>query len=96
LLEYTWANAVAAPGNTFPETVVLDPVDQAGAGAYAHQIAPFTEIDGTGMRLSSVLLCKLSRVGGATEDTFDDDAFGLSVDFHIQVAGHGSIEEYPS
>ena len=94
-LEYTWSNAVAAPGNTFPVTV-LDTVDQAGAGAYAHQIAQFAEIAGTGKRLSSVLVCRLARLGNDAADTFDAVAFGLSVDFHIQVGGHGSADEYPT
>lgn len=93
-LEWTWANAVAEPGNVFPETD-SDTVDQAAAGAYAHQIAQFAGISGTGKRLSSVLMCRLSRLGTATEDTFDAVAFGLSVDFHIQNVGHGSREEYP-
>jgi hypothetical protein len=43
-LEYTWANAVVAPGNVFPETTTLT-VTQAAAGvAYSHQIAQWTEI----------------------------------------------------
>jgi hypothetical protein len=94
-LEYTWANAVVAPGNTFPETTTLT-VTQAAAGvAYSHQIAQWTEIDGTGKRLSSVLMCRLFRVGGDAADTFTGDAFALSVDFHIQVQGNGSTDEYP-
>jgi len=48
------------------------------------------------MRVSSVLLCRLSRLGGATEDTFDADAYGLSVDFHIRTGVHGTTDEYPS
>ena len=95
-LEYTWANAVATPGNTFPATTTLT-ADQAAAGtAYSHQIAELGTIAGTGMRLSSVLLCKLARVGGATEDTFDASAFGVSVDFHIQGRIYGSDDEYPT
>ena len=90
----TWASAVNEPNNVFPVTV-SDTVDQAGSGAaYAHQIAGFDEIAGTGQRASSVLMCRLARLGGADEDTFDAVAYGLSVDFHIQVAGHGGITEY--
>jgi hypothetical protein len=93
-LEYSWANAVNAPGNTYPASTT-DTIDQSAAGAYGHQIAQFAEIDGTGRRLSSVLLCRLSRLGSVGADTFDAVAFGLSVDFHIQVQGHGSDDEYP-
>jgi hypothetical protein len=41
-------------------------------------------------------MCRLFRVGGDVADTFTGDAFGLSVDFHIQVQGKGSEEEYPT
>lgn len=93
-LEYTWANPVASPGNVFPNTVTLTG-DQAAAGAYHHQITSFGTISGTGKRVSSVLVCRLSRVGNASQDTFDDVAFGLSVDFHILNSGDGSVDEYP-
>jgi hypothetical protein len=94
-LEYTWANAVNAPGNTFPATTTLN-VTQAAAGAYAHQIAQWDEIAGTGKRLSSVLMCRLARIGGDAADTFTGDAYALSIDFHIQCQPFGSEEEYPS
>lgn len=95
-LEYTWANPVNPPENTFP-TTTLDVVDQAASGtAYAHQIAAFAEIVDADKRASSVLMCRLARLGNASEDTFTGAAFGLSVDFHIQVLGPGSGSEYPS
>jgi hypothetical protein len=93
-LEYTWANAVSAPGNVFPATTTLT-VDQAAAGvAYSHQIASFPPIAGTGMRLSSILLCRLHRLGGHANDTFTGVAFGLSLDFHVQNDSGGSLTEF--
>ncbi len=74
--------------------VMLDAEDRC-PDAYMHQIAGFAEIPGTGKRASSVLMCRLARLASsASEDTFDAVAFGLSVDFHFQSAGHGGIDEY--
>jgi len=94
-LEYTWANAVNPPGNVFPASTTLSVTDTA-AGAYGHQIAQWSEIDGTGFRLSSVLMCRLFRNGTDAADTFDADAFALSVDFHILNRPFGSDDEYPT
>lgn len=89
-LTYTWANL----GDAFAAPTVMDAVDAiASTTAYEHQIDSLGHIDGTGKRASSVLMCQLERL--ATADDFDDVAFALSVDFHIQTAGHGSAAEYP-
>jgi hypothetical protein len=94
-LDYSWANPVTAPGNTFPEPTTLPVTAAADGTAYKHQIAAFGEIDGTGFRESSVLMCRVYRDGSDAADTFTGVAWGLSLDFHIQVTGNGSIEEYP-
>lgn len=89
-LEYTWASL----GEAFPAATLLDPVDVAAAGvAYQHQLTKLGTCTGTGKKLSSVLMCRVARVGNATEDTFDAVAWGLSVDFHIQVLGSGGVSE---
>ena len=94
-LDYSWANPVTAPGNTFPAPTTLPVTAAADGTAYKHQIAAFGEIDGTGFRESSVLMCRVYRDGSDDADTFTGVAWGLSLDFHIQVTGNGSIEEYP-
>lgn len=94
-LEYTWANAVNAPGNTYPASSTLSVTQAAAGSAYAHQIAQWSEIDGTGKRVSSVLMCRLFRDGTNEADTFDADAFALSLDFHILTWPLGSFDEYP-
>jgi len=92
-LEYTWQNA---GDEVFPATTTVT-VQQVAAGvAYAHQIASFPPVDGTGKRESSVFLCRIARVGGSGEDTFTGSAFGISVDFHYQAAALGSTDEYPA
>lgn len=94
-LEYSWANAVAPPGNTFPASTTLITNQAATGTPYSHQIAQWSEIDGTDKRLSSVLMCRLARFGAQAGDTFTGDAFALSVDFHILTDSRGSTEEFP-
>lgn len=59
-----------------------------------HQVVGFGSIDMTGMKLSSVIKWKLSRIGGDALDTYDDDAKLYEVDFHYQIGSVGSGEEY--
>lgn len=67
----------------------------AGAGvANTHQLAELGEIALTGQTLSCMILCLLSRVGGDGTDTYNDVAQLLEVDFHYQVDGFGSVDEY--
>lgn len=100
-LEYVWANAVNAPGNTFGPTTstvyaddptIAPTLGYAPGTAHVHQIAQFTAIAGTNMRRSSVMLCRLFRDTG--NDDFADLAFALSFDLHYQVATTGSSTEY--
>lgn len=94
-LEYSVANPVAEPDNTFPTTTTLSVTQAADGTAYKHQIAQWSEIDMTDKRASAVLLCRLYRDGGDVADTFTGDAYAVSVDFHYQSQGFGSTDEYP-
>ena len=95
-LEYSWSNAVAEPGNTFPASTTDTVTQAAGGTAYEHQIAQWSEIDGTDKRVSSVLICRLYREGGNAADTFAGDAYALSVDFHILNNVYATDDEYPT
>jgi len=89
-LEVTWANV----GEAFPAATLLSPVDEAASGvAYSHQITDLGTMAGTGKKASSVIMCRLARVGGATEDTFDAVAWGLSFDLHYLSWGFGGATE---
>lgn len=90
-LTYSWAN----PNDAFPAPTAVT-ATQAAAGAYEHQLVSWTPIAGTGMRESSVLLCRLSRVATDAADTFTADAFALSVDIHYQADSLGSVDEIPA
>jgi len=89
-LEYQWANISA----TFPASTVVPLVDAADGTAWKHQIHEMTSIDGTGKELSSMLVCRLSRLGADGGDTHVGDAALLGVDFHYQIDAPGSYTEY--
>jgi len=85
ILEYSWANI----GASFGASTTLTK-DVAGPGAaYRHVLTSFATIDGTGKTASSILLCRLARLGANVADTFDDIAYGITVDFHIQYDSMG-------
>lgn len=92
-LEYTWQNAA---NEVFPATTVVTATQAAAGAAYAHQIASFPAVSGTGKRESSVFLCRIARLGGNAGDTFTGSAFGISVDFHYMAQSLGSVSEYPT
>jgi len=51
-------------------------------------------IDGTGKKLSSMLICRLFRDGDNAADTYAGYAGGLEIDFHLQINSMGSRLEY--
>lgn len=93
-LEYTYANAVNPPGNTFAATVTTAVTQSSAGTAYSHYIAEFPAIDCTAMRDSAVLMCRLSRNADDPADDFDDVAYALSWDLHYQIRQFGSLTEY--
>lgn len=96
-LEYTWANAVNPPGNTFGQTSIVRGTQLVEAGSqYKQFITDLTPLDGTGKRLSSVLLCRLFREPTNVADTFAAGAIALSIDFHYLSNTWGSVAEYPA
>ena len=84
-LEYTWANMTG----TFGAPTVLTVDAAAGGVAFAHKVTAFGSIVGTGKTDSSVIVCRAARLGAHGNDTFTGAAFGLSIDFHIQLDSIG-------
>ena len=80
-LEYTWANINGTFGNTTITTVT----QTASGTANAHQMALFDAITGTGKTSSSMMLCRLFRDATNAADTYDEDAIGIEMDFHIEI-----------
>lgn len=95
-LEYTWANN----GETFVTTPVItastiSPALSGNLVANRHYITPLgSGIVGTGKKISSMLVCRIARIGSDSGDTYTGKAGALEVDFHYQVDTFGSREEY--
>ncbi|MBK8495514.1 MAG: hypothetical protein WAR78_00310 [Ferruginibacter sp.] len=97
-LEYTWANYDNETPQVFPAITTSTTVSTGGFIKNAHSITPLTTgntgIDGTGKKISSILICRLWRNSSNAADTYNDDAGLLFLDFHILVDGFGSRQEY--
>lgn len=92
-LDYTWqkVGGVFASATSISGTTVAAP-NEGNIDNYEHIITPIGEgIDGTGMTLSSMLVCRLSR---SSSDTYGGYAGLLEIDFHYQVDSDGSNQEY--
>jgi len=87
---------VAAPRNgTFPASASNSTITVAADGVVnKHQIAEFDEISGTGFGISTMLLCRLTRLGDDGADTFTGDAVVLEFDLHFEIDGFGSDDEH--
>ena len=51
-------------------------------------------IDGTGKKISSLLMCHFYRLGTDVTDTFSGTAAVLSIDFHYEIDSFGSHTEF--
>ena len=82
-LDYTWANLNTG---TFSAITTISGINTGPFTINQHLLADIgTGINGTGMTYSSVLICRIWRDSSATEDTYNADAAGLSMDFHISI-----------
>ncbi|MDX1954390.1 MAG: hypothetical protein SFU20_02590 [Chitinophagaceae bacterium] len=97
-LDYTWVNYDPVTPEVFPATVTSSVVATGPFTAKTHVIHPLTTsntgIDGTGKKISSILICRIWRNSSDLNDTYGADVGLLFVDFHIQVDGYGSHNEY--
>lgn len=82
---YSFANADA----TFPAPTSVTGVVATPEVADKHVHTDVATIDGTGQKLSSVILCALSRLGGDAEDTYAQDVYFLEADFHVELNSIG-------
>jgi hypothetical protein len=97
-LEYSWANYNAATPEVFPDITTSTVVATGGFTASKHLITALTAnnvgIDGSGKKISSVLICRIWRKSSNTNDTYSADAGVISLDFHLQLNTIGSRSEY--
>lgn len=104
-----WAAKGAGPGNliwtlgctsstvngTFNDPVTMNYTTATTLGAMTHHYTNFATSSGILFTSHSMIYeCYLSR--DATQDTYDDDAAFLGVDFHYQADRIGSDNEYTS
>jgi hypothetical protein len=86
---------IAAIGGTFDGFTTVNSLDAADAVANKHQIHELGIISASGIdTVSSIIKWKLSRIGEDATDTYGGIAKLLEVDFHYQIDGFGSEEEY--
>lgn len=57
-------------------------------------ITSLGDLDMDGMKISSIIFWKLSRVGGHATDTYGADARLIELDFHYIVDTRGSVQEF--
>ncbi|MCF8273246.1 MAG: hypothetical protein K9I95_05380 [Flavobacteriaceae bacterium] len=92
--DYTWVNYDATTPLVFSAKTTNTVVATGGFTANTHMITALSSgnvgLDGTGKKISSILICRLWRNSGDTQDTYVDDAGLLSLDFHYQIDMVGS------
>jgi hypothetical protein len=89
-LEYAWADI----GSAFSGSTAITIADASSTTANDHQVASFAAIDGSGHGISSMLICKLTRLGSHANDTLSTGANFYEFDFHIECDSVGSDQEF--
>lgn len=91
--EYTWTNI----DEDFPADSILSTIDiPTGVNTqYMHQISDVASsgLDGTGKKISSILLCRIKRVA-ATGDNYAGGVAILDFDIHYEINTIGSRFEF--
>ena len=86
-LEFSWCNM----GETFPDTRVVYSNDSKAAVSPGTQVySSFGMIDGSGKRISSMLVCRVFRAADDPRDTYPHEVGLLEIDFHILNSSLGS------
>ena len=91
---------IAKPGDVFPGTWTTVDTTTTVTGtpdndtAEEHLISSFGDIDMTGYTISTILLTRISRIGGDASDTYGADARLIEFDIHYEIDGAGSALEF--
>jgi hypothetical protein len=85
--------AIVPIGSAIPVSTVLDPKTYTAPGTVAagtNLDLDFTPIASTGLKLSTMFICRLSRhANGVGSDTFAGAAWLFGFDFHLQTGNAG-------
>ena len=95
-LDYSWANI---NGDPFPASATIDMSDTcSGVDDYHEVSAGATHLDGTGKKISSMIMCRLYRSDTGADDTWSGTTSQapacLQFDFHFEVDTMGSLGEW--
>lgn len=86
-LEYTWVNINGTFGDTsiiYTKTTTAGDADYVAGKHYMSNFSAITPSEGSQDGISSMLLCRVFRnATDATDDTYEDDAGLLEIDFHF-------------
>lgn len=99
-LEYTWQSIGGIFGNTTTITTDASSASTATTSGdaslteFKHYVSSFSGITGTGQGISSMILCRLYRDAGHSDDDLTDDAFLFEFDFHYERNTLGSRSEF--
>lgn len=97
-LDYTWVNYDSTTPLAFPATTTSTVVETGGFTERTHHITSLTTanagLNGSGKKVSSILICRLWRNSGNAADTYASDAGLLSLDFHYEIDTVGSRLQY--
>lgn len=89
--EYVWTNV----GGDRSDTSTLESTSiMVGSGDESHLVTSFSEIDGTGKEISSMLSCRLYRDPTDAQDTFNGNVALYEFDLHFQINTFGSRERF--
>lgn len=84
-LQYSWANI----GDPFPAATIIAASFVPTASIYDHEMVQLSHVVGTGKKLSSMIVGRVSRVPSDPVDTAGFAWYGVSFDFHAQFQGIG-------
>ena len=93
-VRWKMAYTLASQDGVFPGTAFLWTTVAAGGTANKHLLTELGTIDGSALGLSSVLVCRVTRLGDHAADTFTGIAFAFEIDLHYTIDSPGSPHEY--
>ena len=88
-LEYTWTSV---NGTFSTSSTIYGSTD--GIGTDVHEVVGLGGIDGTGQKISSMLICRLFRNASGATDDFEGNIMLLQFDIHYEVNSAGSRLEF--
>jgi len=93
-LDYVWQNV---NGTFASSATTISGTDEVGANSIRdHLVCGLGTITGTGMKESSMLLCRLYRTPSDGDDDYAADVAFLEFDIHYECEKMGTTNEYPS